>query len=165
MIQIKKLLVPTDFSQHAYAAIKYGCELARRFSAELHLLHVVDNNITAFSMEMEMVGASGFALNTVEAKDRAAQQLAEIPGEDGRGCRIIRVVEIGLPSIDLTRYAKDNGIDLIIISTHGRTGLNHILMGSLAETVVRKSPCPVLTVRPEGHQFTPLHSRKETIPR
>lgn len=154
MMQIDKILVPTDFSDNAKAAIQHGCELSRQFGAELHLLHVVSDSIGVYSVEMEMVGASSFAYNVVEAEKQAVQQLAELPGEVGRDCRIVRATEVGIPGIDVTRYAKEKNIDLIVVSTHGYTGLAHFLMGSIAESIVRHAPCPVLTVRPDGHPLT-----------
>ena len=76
-----------------------------------------------------------------------------LPESAGEGCRIVRQTEIGAPCPGIALYAKTNDIDMIVISTHGHTGLTHFLMGSVAENVVRTAPCPVLTVRPEGHQF------------
>jgi nucleotide-binding universal stress UspA family protein len=64
-----------------------------------------------------------------------------------------RAIEMGIPFVEIVRHARKKNIDLIVIGTHGRTGLDHMLLGSVAEKVVRKAPCPVLTVRPEGHQF------------
>lgn len=157
MLQIDRILVPTDFSENAKAAVLYASELGRKFNAELHLLNVVDN-IDVFSMELESVAASGLGYNAVEAQEQASRLLAELPGEVGHDCRIVRSTELGNPTTEVTRYAERNHIDLIVISTHGRTGLRHLLMGSVAESVVRKAPCPVLTVRPEGHQFTNLDS-------
>ena len=69
------------------------------------------------------------------------------------GRKMIRVVVEGSPKLEIIQYARDQNIDLIVLATHGRTGLRHVIMGSVAETVVRTAPCPVLTVRSEGHQF------------
>ena len=80
--------------------------------------------------------------------------LAELPdAEWSRGKQIVRATRQGPPFLEIVRYAKENEIDMIVLGTHGRGGLAHMLMGSVAEKVVRKAPCPVLTVRPEGHQF------------
>jgi nucleotide-binding universal stress UspA family protein len=69
------------------------------------------------------------------------------------GRTVIPAVVEGSPKTEIIQYARKRNIDLIVIATHGRTGLAHVLIGSVAETVVRTAPCPVLTVRPEGHQF------------
>ena len=70
-----------------------------------------------------------------------------------RGAAVVRDVRVGTPFLEIVRYAKETAIDLIVIGTHGRSGLAHVLLGSTAEKIVRKAPCPVLTVRPEGHDF------------
>ena len=153
MINIRRILVPTDFSDNAKAAVDYGCELARQFNAELHLLNVVDSHIAAYSVEMDMFGTANHAYDIVEAQKRAVRMLDELPGLAGDGCSIVRQTELGAPCPEIARYARENDIDLIAISIHGYTGLTHFLLGSTAENIVRTAPCPVLTVRPEGHQF------------
>ena len=72
---------------------------------------------------------------------------------EARQGRIVRSMEDGVPFLEIVRYAKEHEIDLIVLATHGRSALAQVLLGSVAERVVRKAPCPVLTVRPEGHQF------------
>lgn len=153
MIQLNRILVPTDFSEFSRPALEYACAIAARFEAELHLLHVTADpamivpEAAAFSVESMQAQA--------EAQTKEAQkQLAELPGggwDNGRP--IIREVRTGAAFLEILDYAKTQNIDLIVIGTHGRSGLMHVLMGSVAEKVVRKSPCPVLTVKPEGHQF------------
>ena len=149
MIDIQRILVPTDFSENAKAAIDYGSQLAHQFSADLHLLNVVDSHIAAYSVEMDMFGTANHAYGIVEAQKRAVTLLEESPGKAGAGCLVVRHTEIGLPTSEIARYAKENEIDMIVICTHGHTGLTHFLMGSVAENVVRTAPCPVLTVRSE----------------
>lgn len=153
MITVNKILVPTDFSKNAKAAIDYGCELARQFGAELHLLNIVENNIAMYSAEMDVFGTANNAFNVVEAEKRAIERLQTLPVSIGTNSRVVRQTEISTPCSGVTLYAKKHDIDLIVISTHGHTGLTHFLLGSVAENIVRTAPCPVLTVRPEGHQF------------
>lgn len=160
-MKIDRILVPTDFSNNAKAAVDYACELGRQFNSELHFLNVVEN-MGVLPMEMELLGASSGAYDVVEAENQATRLLADFPGKVECDCPVVRSVEIGRPRTEVTRYAREKDIDLIIISTHGRTGLSHLLMGSVAESVVRKAPCPVLTVRPEGHQFSINHAVLET---
>jgi nucleotide-binding universal stress UspA family protein len=76
----------------------------------------------------------------------------EVPGAE-QVRQVVREVQSGPPFVEIVRYAKEHDVDLIVMGTHGRTGIAHALIGSVAEKVVRKAPCPVLTVRPEGHQF------------
>ena len=153
MIQLKRILVPTDFSNFSRPAIDYGCAIAARFESELHLLHVVPDPA------MLVPEAAAFTVESMQSQSEALikdahRQLEELPGggwENGRP--IVREVRTGSTFLEIIDYAKTQEIDLIVIGTHGRSGLMHVLMGSVAERVVQKAPCPVLTVKPEGHQF------------
>src|SRR5476651_131525 len=150
-IQIKKILLPTDFSNYSAAATKYACELATKFDAELHLLHTLETHLTS-------TPNFGFGLdlpkNMSESKAAAEKSLAGVLDPKwASGRRVIQAVVEGSPKVEIIQYARKHNIDLIVLATHGRTGLAHVMMGSVAESVVRTAPCPVLTVRPEGHQF------------
>jgi nucleotide-binding universal stress UspA family protein len=151
MIQLRRILLPTDFSDSAAEALKYACALAEQFEAELHLLHVLETHVsTAPQFGM------GLALSTriQESQQAAEKALKELVDTDwAAGRQIVRTTSEGPPFVGIIHYARENDIDIIVLGTHGRSGLPHILMGSVAERVVRKAPCPVLTVRPEGHQF------------
>lgn len=153
MIQLNRILVPTDFSDFSRPSMNYGCAVAARFQSELHLLHVVPDPA------MLIPEAGAFSVDAIESQSgelarKAATQLKELPGADwDNGRPILRDVRIGTIHLEIIDYAKEHEIDLIVIGTHGRSGLMHILMGSVAERIVRHSPCPVLTVKPEGHQF------------
>lgn len=153
MIQIQRILVPVDFSEFGKHALKYGCELSRRFGSELHLLHVVEDVYPLVPEAGMLLPAQGDYLAELEAS--AAKALDQVPADDWcHGIsRVVRSVGSGTPFLEVIRYAREHDIDLIVIGTHGRTGLVHMLMGSVAEKIVRKAPCPVLTVRPEGHDF------------
>ena len=150
-IRLQKILLPTDFSDYSASATKYACELAMKFDAELHLLHTLELHLAstpAFVM--------GLALPQYINESRAAAEKSLAGVLDPKwsaGRTVIQAVVEGLPKVEIIRYARKQDIDLIVLSTHGRTGLSHVIMGSVAETMVRTSPCPVLTVRPEGHQF------------
>ena len=153
MIQLKKILVPTDFSDFSKPALDYGCALVARFESELHLVHAVQDP-AVYAPEPSMLAAESVAQHAEELEAFATQELAKLPGDDwDNGKPIVRATRHGSPFFEILQYAKDNDIDLIVIGTHGRTGLKHVLLGSVAERVVRKAACPVLTVRPEGHQF------------
>ena len=153
MITLNKILVPTDFSDFSKPALAYGCAMAARFEAELHLLHVVPDpamlipEAAAFSVEAMQDQTDAMA-------NDANVSLGKLPGEGWENGRpVVRAVRVGTAFMEIIDYAKTEDIDLIVIGTHGRSGLMHVLMGSVAERIVRKSPCPVLTVKPEGHQF------------
>lgn len=151
MINLKKILLPTDFSDYAAEAMKYACEFADRFQAQLYLLHVLEihaDPTPQFGM--------GLALPShVEESTKAADQhLATLIDPSWTtNHSVVRTTVHGTPFVEIVRYARQQDIDLIVMGTHGRSGLAHVLTGSVAERVVRKAPCPVLTVRPEGHQF------------
>lgn len=147
-IRIQKILLPTDFSDLSGIATQYACDLATKYDAELHLLHTLESHPTS-TPEFVM----GLALPTYVAESKAAVETAltrVVAPEWANGRRVSHVVLEGSPKTEIIRYAREHKIDLIVLSTHGRTGLTHVLMGSVAESVVRTAPCPVLTVRPAG---------------
>lgn len=152
MIQLKRIVVPTDLSEFSQHAVRYGCEFARRFEAELHLLTVVQDVVAMVPEPGMAFPAPGEYMQ--ELRDASQQALSKIPeGDMAAGLQITREVRSGTPFVEIVRYARDVDADLVVIGTHGRSGLAHVLLGSTAEKVVRKAPCPVLTVRPEGHDF------------
>ena len=152
MIQLSRILLPTDFSEQSHGAAAYACSFAEKFGAELHLLHVVQDLVT-------MVPEPGLAYPppanyTAELVAAAEQALARLPDPSlTANLSVVRTTRQGAPFVEIIRYARDNNVDLIVMGTHGRSGLAHVLLGSVAERVVRKAPCPVLTVRPAGHEF------------
>lgn len=152
MISIKKVLVPTDFSEFSQRAMRYGCEVAKRFEAELHVLNVVEDTYPLVPEPGMMLPTAAHYLQ--ELTESSKKSIEKFPQADwAGGLTITRKVVTGAPFLEIIRYAREQNVDLIVIGTHGRSGLVHALMGSVAEKVVRKSPCPVLTVRPEGHDF------------
>jgi nucleotide-binding universal stress UspA family protein len=150
VINLKTILVPSDFSECSDAAVRYGIELARKFGATLHLLHVVQDPAT------QVWAADEFAVPMLEVVDQwqkdAQVRLAKaIPAEDR--AKTVVTSAIASPFPEILRYAAANDIDLIVMGTHGRGGVSHMLLGSIAEKVVRRAPCPVLTVRFPQHEF------------
>jgi nucleotide-binding universal stress UspA family protein len=150
MISIQRILLPTDFSEYSAHAVPYACALADEYQAELHVLHVLEMMPTAPYFGMGLTTA-GF----VEESEQHARKLMEhvLPKDWARCGEAVMVLKHGSPFVETIRYVKEAQIHLMVITTHGRTGLAHTLLGSQAEKLVRKSPCPVLTVRPTGHQF------------
>ncbi|QDT65543.1 universal stress protein [Calycomorphotria hydatis] len=150
MPPIKRILLPTDFSPYSHVAAEHAFQLAGCFGAELHLLHVIQDPVmmypdVALSVPPPMIDVR-------ELESSAQKSLDRISIPEHISCTA-RTVRHGPEFLEIVRYAKENEIDMIVMGTHGRSGLSHALMGSVAEKVVRKAPCPVLTVRPEGHKF------------
>ena len=152
MIKLKRILLATDFSECSDHALRYACEFAEIFSAELHLLTVFEPPTAAYAE----YGLGSVGVQDVE-KDLVSQLSTKLHGYPETVWRnkldLTRSVRAGRPFTEIVRYAKEMGVDLIIIGTHGRGAIAHMLMGSTAERVVRKSPCPVMTIHPEGHEF------------
>jgi|KBSSwiStaDraftv2_1062776.scaffolds.fasta_scaffold2215127_1 nucleotide-binding universal stress UspA family protein len=153
MITVKKVLVATDFSEPSDAALLYGRELAGRFGAILHVLHVAQN------IYINSFGAENYTAVVPELQEQierdARQQLNQLLVDTDRsGPRSIPVIlTSSSPAMTIVDYAKAHEIDLIVMGTHGRGALAHLVMGSVAERVVRLAPCPVLTVRHPEREF------------
>ncbi|MBW3538683.1 MAG: universal stress protein [Planctomycetes bacterium] len=157
MIELKNILLPTDFSEPSLASARYALELARRFGSRVHLLYVIeDPQVFLPPFEHQAIPSR----DELEAFARDALDAWELP-EGAEGCDIVRRFRHGTPFTQIINDARENDIDLIVLGTHGRGAMAHLLMGSVAEKVVRKAPCPVLTVRPEGHQF--IHPAAEAL--
>ncbi len=148
MIKLLKILVPTDFSSHSNKAVQYGIEFASRFGAELHLLHAVE--------QVPILYGEGSGVppeSTAELVAAATKELDAVLPDRTSNTQILRKVIHGSPFVEIIRYAEENGVDLIILGSHGRSAVARVLMGSVAEKVVRKSPCPVMTLRDDTHDF------------
>lgn len=146
MISLKKILVPTDFSESSEKAVRYASELASKFGATVHLLHIVENVPV-------MYGEGGyFTPDTFADLEAAATKHLETV-QCGDGLDVTRHVLQGHPFVEIIRFARDKDVDLIVVGTHGRGAIAHLLLGSVAEKIVRKAPCPVLTVRDQEHDF------------
>lgn len=153
MIALKQILVATDFGDASEAALDYGRELARAFGARLTLLHVADN-VMAGTIGIEgYVGSYPDFQRSIEesAKRQLDSQLTE---EDRREFDAVPVLRTSAsPALAIVAHAREAGTDLIIMGTHGRGPMAHLVMGSVAERVVRTAPCPVLTVKHPEHEF------------
>jgi universal stress protein A len=152
MIDLQRILVPTDFSDHSHNALRYGVALAEKFGAELHLLHVIQD-LAVYQPDSVTVGppmAPPVAALTAAARV-ALQKLIEDHRLEDFHARA-DVLE-GPPVEAIVDYAYEHNIDLIVIATHGRGWLAHFLLGSVAEKVVRKAPCPVMAVHLPEREF------------
>ncbi len=149
MTAIRRVLAPTDFSDHSRPATRLGAEMAAKFGAELILLHVVQD-MTLVLPDACMptpVPSPDLEQLTAAAKVGLADY-ARTEGLDALNPRL--EIRVGPPATEIVEAAKDFGADLIAIGTHGRTGLAHMVLGSAAEQIVRHASCPVLTVRSNG---------------
>jgi len=138
MSQLSKILVPTDFSEYSESAVDYACDLAMdsdKSRSQVHLIHVVSDSPGGEMQEAKLRSRLEKLGSSVDAKTELDVETATrvIPGD---------------PSHVITDYARDNAINMIVMGTHGRTGLSHLALGSVAERVVRNSVCPVLVVGP-----------------
>ncbi len=147
MFEIRSILAPTDFSDHAQVAVRYACGLATKLEAALHLVHVIPDVVVPVGPDPSLITAVPPEYYTeTEARSREALTRILDPEQD-RPETVRDEVRWGDAVDGIVSYATDHDIDLIVISTHGRTGLSHVLLGSVAERIVREAPCPVLTIR------------------
>jgi len=149
MIELKNILLPVDFSEPSLAATSYGLEFARRFGATLHLMHAIQDP------KVYVPIFESYPLPSRDEFEKYAQTRLDnwIMSDDAATCDISRHWVHGDPHVEVLKYARQHEIDMIVLGTHGRGPVAHLLLGSVAEKIVRSAPCPVLTVRPEGHQF------------
>ena len=141
-----RILVPMDFSAPSDAALDYARGVAMRFGASLHLLHVADDPYrTLYGGEVFVPEIERLRRQIVS--DAAGRLKGRLTASDVTGFEATIDAIIGTPAGSIVEYAGGHGIDLIVMGTHGRSGMSHVLMGSITERVIRTAPCPVLTVR------------------
>lgn len=144
-LNFRKILVPIDFSDYSKSSLKYAVNFAKKFNAGLILVYVVEPIIYPpdFSMGQIAIPTTGLEMDkrAVEELNKLAEN--EIPSDVSKKV----LVKTGKPFYEIVDTAREEDADLIIISTHGHSGVEHILFGSTAEKVIRKAPCPVLTLR------------------
>jgi nucleotide-binding universal stress UspA family protein len=152
MIRMNNVLVATDFSDASEAALGYGREFARTFHGTLHVLHVADNVYTQYGGEAYTTMLPDIQR---EVEDAARKQLEGLLDEEDR--TVLHATPVVVMAISkaaaIVSYAVEHKVDLIVMGTHGRGAISHLLMGSVAERVVRTATCPVLTVHHPEHEF------------
>jgi nucleotide-binding universal stress UspA family protein len=140
MIDLRRILVATDFGETSIAALRYGVDLTRRFHAELYLFHAIDHLGEASEAEYPI----GLLETTRNAAHERLRQL--LSSDDLRHVEPLCAIRLGVAADEIVRYADEWDIDLIVMGTHGREGVMRAVIGSVAEKVVRRATCPVLTV-------------------
>ena len=151
MLKLNRILLPTDFSSYSQEATQYACGFVEKFDAQLHLMHVLEKLPSTTPAFGGGLALSSYVKESRQAAEKAMSQILDPDWHESH--EVVCSIEEGTPFLAILRYAKQNDIDLIVMGTHGHSGLAHVLMGSVAERVVRKASCPVLTVRPSGHEF------------
>jgi nucleotide-binding universal stress UspA family protein len=159
MITLKSILVPTDFSETANLALDYAKALAENFQASLHVLYVMSNPMLGFQPP-DHVCPIPLVRKEMEAqaKDYMSKVLTDAEREKYHA---ELVSQWGIPAEDVIRYAQSHKIDLIVMGTYGRGFLGHLILGSVAEKVIRKASCPVLVVRKTEHGFITTEAHAE----
>jgi len=149
-VTIARILCPVDFSDSAEHAMRYAAGLAGTFNAELTLVHVIAPVVSALPGETALPDTLQADIEelTAACRERLEHLAAQLTSE---GLTVRQQVLNGVPFVEIVRYARDAASELIVMGTHGRTGLGHLLIGSVAERVVRRAPCPVLTVKDPAH--------------
>jgi nucleotide-binding universal stress UspA family protein len=152
-----RILVPTDFSASSNGAMALAKELASRFGASLHLLHVLDDPFVTAAFAVDVYAPPPAGLRESWLKGAETLLDAQLAPEEKARFRSTTAVVFGTPAGAITEYAGTHDIDLIVIGTHGRGGMAHLFIGSVAERVVRTAPCPVMTVR---ERVGPTHAER-----
>ncbi len=150
MINLNNILCPIDHSVCSKEALKYAVSFAMKDNSKLYLLHVID--IRAFDESIDTMTPQ--MPDDESLKQLKTKLLDCIPEEIRDDMEVEAIVVQGIPFVEIITTAKENDIDMIVIGSHGRTGITHMMMGSVSEKVVRKAPCPVLTVRKSDQKFT-----------
>ena len=151
MIQnVKKILAPIDFSVHSMEAMRAAMELAKDVGAEVYLMHVIAPHHHFIPLPLATSGEESRELVREAAMiEQAEEELARIKKDDfGDSKNVTTFAVIGHPVQKLNDYAKEQAIDLIVMATHGRSGIEHALLGGTTEKIVRSAPCSVLVIRP-----------------
>jgi len=145
MINVSKILYPTDFSDPSACALSYAAEMAKKFGAELVMLHVLLDESQMVSFYLPQLTVQNLSKDMEEgARAKMEEFISGTDALDGieYTCEMVK----GIADDEIIKFSKENRIDMIVIGTHGRTGLEHVIFGSTAEKVVRSASCPVLTV-------------------
>jgi universal stress protein A len=142
---INKVLVPIDFSDYSKNALKYAAEFAKHFHSKMYLIYVIEPVIYPADFSMGQVAIPSTEMDLPKRAEEELQSL--VASYIDPSLQVETLIKTGKPFVEINETAREKDVDLIIMATHGHTGVEHILFGSTAEKVVRKAPCPVLTLR------------------
>ena len=151
MISIKLVLIPTDFSEYSKAALPYAVDISRKYGAKLVILHIFDEELLSPIFFETGKTAKEYFERLQNRFEAAVEDF--LSGVNTDGIELEAELGNGTPFVEIIRFAKENGADIIVMGTHGRTGIAHTLLGSVTEKVVRKSPCPVMVIRHPEFKF------------
>lgn len=152
MIAMKTILHPTDFSDSSKYALTYALSFAEEYSAKLCVVHVIEEVSSALYFDMLQAPPLAQLMADIEKQAQKAMEDLLTP-EVRQKYKVETIIRKGVPFLEIVRCAEEIHADVIVCGTHGRTGLKHAIFGSVAEKVVRKAPCPVLSVRHPDHKF------------
>jgi len=159
-MKLTRILAPTDFSKYSGFALEWAAYLAQCMKADLLLLHVLTEEEGKIVEEVIGEGAvvqipRGIRQNVVEERQKRLTDQYEmvVSREIKAALKVEQTVKIGVPFLEIVRVAKERDVDLIVLGTHGRTGLSHALIGSVAEKVVHHAHCPVLSIKHPQYKF------------
>ena len=159
MKTFKKILVPTDFSELSLTAIEYVRRFVSTNSPQIVVMHVVEN---VPLLEFQKANLDSYALLQQILK-RSSEELQRLVGQRLQSVKNLTcIVRLGHPTTEIVQFAEEEGVDLLVVATHGRTGLAHTLIGSVAENIVRRSTVPVLTVKPNAIRDAIQTSKHDT---
>ncbi len=146
MFPLKKILCPIDFSEHSLTALKIADEMAKAFHAELFLVHIITPIPSVPTPPHPLVFDIPKYQDSLEINSKKSlEDIAK--NRISSGIKVHRIVALGDPSTEIIKIADENDVNLIVVATHGRTGLKHMIFGSVAEKIIRHASCPVLTKR------------------
>jgi nucleotide-binding universal stress UspA family protein len=150
MLNIKNIVVPTDFSELSLSAFKYAKDLAETMDAKIHLITVIDNHPPMLSQRNRTFSENA-RLDSIETETK--KQMTEIAEEiNDSEIDIVQVIRNGIDYEEIVKYSNESNADLIVLATHGRTGVLHTVLGSVAEKVIRYTKRPVLVIHPEEEE-------------
>jgi len=159
-MKLNRILAPTDFSNFSGFALEWAAYLAQCMKADLILLHVIPEEEGKIVEEIIGEGAvvqipKGFRQDVIEERKKKVKEQFNfcLSSEIKRVLKVEEMIEVGVPFLEIIRVAKEKDVDLIVMGTHGRTGLSHVLIGSVAEKVVHNAHCPVLTVKHPQYKY------------
>lgn len=161
MLKIESILCPTDFSDSSERAYEYGLSLARHYRAELHLLHVVRPVIIGYPEYAIPDSVNEFYGGLSDHAEEQLREFAKVHGVEGLQARV--TVEEGVVTESIIDFARENSIDMIVMGTHGRRGVQRLALGSVTERVLRKAGRPVLAVRRPTHDLVAVGSEAEPV--